>query len=594
MLEEFTLSRRRGGATETRTLKAWGLDEAVHDHRTLGATSAADDELRVSMRLAVDAAWPFLPNDRIELFDSAGVRRYVGWACPPARDVKADAEIASFVFESPMRFLKSTALGDAPIAEYGSDGAITGTVHASLPAVTLNRIFFSESDGTASTLAINMRTQIGLLLAQAKAYGNARGAAPFDYDTTGIPAIIAPEQQASSASVGSCIETVRKFLPGISMVIDYAVRLDGSPAALGDAPVIRFVFVKTIDMDTGAAISPPTLTSSGATATHDLPNDGSLFEQFAPLAQYEQVIGTLGVFFVTEVSVWDGVAGSATQNTFKKEISFYSSTIANGSPVTVFLQMELRKAEWNGERYVDPEVLVNLATLPRLLHMANDRVYYSFQAVANDNGFHWEWLPANLGNLTGAGGELASAFAVFQGIKRDLKSGKVTLTTGTPRARGAGDLQSARAVVMTTAGNKDTGGGLGGDAKYSRDGQEPPKPTTPIAGPAGADAVNPNFSATVATSASPSVVITGTYPNLALEFYLPSGATPTLAIGSVTGGSTADATITGTAPAYVLNLVLPTGAAGQPGPQGEGYPEPPGNGLWARRVTDGVGSWEAL
>jgi len=48
-----------------------------------------------------------------------------------------------------------------------------------------------------------------------------------------------------------------------------------------------------------------------------------------------------------------------------------------------------------------------------------------------------------------------------------------------------------------------------------------------------------------------------------------TGPANTLSIGTVSGGTTADATITGTAPNQNLNLVLPKGDTGQQGPKGD-------------------------
>lgn len=51
----------------------------------------------------------------------------------------------------------------------------------------------------------------------------------------------------------------------------------------------------------------------------------------------------------------------------------------------------------------------------------------------------------------------------------------------------------------------------------------------------------------------------------------PTGATPSITIGTVTTGNPgtqAAASITGTAPNFVLNLTIPTGATGPTGPTG--------------------------
>jgi len=98
--------------------------------------------------------------------------------------------------------------------------------------------------------------------------------------------------------------------------------------------------------------------------------------------------------------------------------------------------------------------------------------------------------------------------------------------------------------------------------------------------PKGDDAALPNFSIGTVDSGNPDVRISGTYPDLSLNFTLQpgndgndglpgiDGLTPSVSIGSVSTGSTSSASMRGATPNLILDLVLQKGDKGDKGDAG--------------------------
>jgi len=70
------------------------------------------------------------------------------------------------------------------------------------------------------------------------------------------------------------------------------------------------------------------------------------------------------------------------------------------------------------------------------------------------------------------------------------------------------------------------------------------------------------------TTATPTVVNSGTAYVAKLDFGLPRGAVNVLTVGTVTTGTTAAVSITGNAPSQTISFVIPRGPAGQDGQDG--------------------------
>jgi hypothetical protein len=100
-----------------------------------------------------------------------------------------------------------------------------------------------------------------------------------------------------------------------------------------------------------------------------------------------------------------------------------------------------------------------------------------------------------------------------------------------------------------------------------------------LVGKDGDNAVNPNFTiGTVASGLTPSVSISGAYPNLALDYVLVSGqdgqdgddaVNPVFNIGTVVAGATPAVTLTGTYPNQSFNFTLQKGEQGEDGENGD-------------------------
>jgi hypothetical protein len=239
--------------------------------------------------------------------------------------------------------------------------------------------------------------------------------------------------------------------------------------------------------------------------------------------------------------------------------------------------------------------VVPTSGVARLLHQAYARTWWRFSASSHSDDFHWTWKPMDLVNVTSAATAHASAYSVIQKVERNLLTGVVTLTTGTPTHRGISDI-SALKQTFTRASEEagESSSGTAGTQTYGmKDKPRPDLSTTTIA-----PTVTVGTTTTLSPGASATVTDGDAGPNVTLNFGIPAGATgaagatPTFSIGTVTGTSgSAAVTLTGTPPAYVLNFTLHDGADGT---NGYGVPTIPAEDeghVYALTWISGVWQW---
>ena len=476
MLAEITLWQKRGSADPVeKSLAAWKLEGTSWTHCIAGGVSQADDSVTAQSSVPVDSTPAFAYGDRMELFQGS-TRLFVGWARTP-KPLGRLQEGFAFRFESPSRFLRS---------DYVMSTLVIDPIAHTYTDIVGSEIVLGLQNGLDSgepvTDRLTVRAQVEAILQFGKDNGNAGGAAPFDFDMTGLTTAVLPEIGRTSASMLSCIDTILTLLPGIRLWWDYAKKLDGTPAGRGDNPVLRCVNTETIDISTGDAIFPPTLTGSGSPTTHTLPNDGSVLKEFTPVPQDERLIRKLTVLFGQEGDPTDFGGGKQGRPII---YTTYVSEVANGSPVEKVVTMQGRAAVWNGTAWVNGETApaVNMA---RLLHQGFDRVWYDVSATTGEqNALHLGWRPCDLLCISGAGSDLAGAYAMIQSITRDLHTGEESITSGAPTKRGVGQLVAVREAARAQSESR------GGGTSY---GMKPPKPGEPGTGtgpmgPAGLKAI---------------------------------------------------------------------------------------------------------
>lgn len=419
MPETFTLSIAGG---EPQTLAALGVDMKASPMLTTGgiwATAKGRDSLEFVCPARIESTPLVTYGQRVELFDGDGTRRFVGWAMTPRPEATPEGERIRYVFEDVTRFLKST------FKQYMYFPSGDGLAGEQITKVVLFRNV-DLADGVVELASIAFDTQIAGLLTWAKTYGNAGGAAPFDFDITGIPTgLHMPETQKESASVLECLDTCMRFMPGLMMRVKY----DGTA---GSNPKICFVNMTTLD-DSGP-VSPPTLAGYDSPVTHTWPNDGSLFTKISADPNDSGLLGKVEIFWVYA----DSSSGTDMQWLWTSE----TSTVDNGSPAVLSLTLQTRSCIWNGSKWILPESISDIlaSKISRQLHMAQDRPWWTFGATFRDGSYHWEVRPGDLACISSAGTALAGAYAIIQGVKRNLATGEVHVQTGAPSTRGAGEL----------------------------------------------------------------------------------------------------------------------------------------------------------
>lgn len=430
-LEEFTLKHFDGDTNPTQTLAAWGADAGRLTLNAVWASKASDDRLVLNLAADVDDTPPFAYAEKVELF-SASTRRFVGWSRTPAPIATPQGERLRCVFESPTRFLQTTYLQPAYYRVLGSNEGHLQSY------IILNRET-SQDEETGATLftPVSLRDQVEALLIYAQTYGDGGSAAPFDYDLTGLPDIEIPMTRRKAPTVMECIEAELRWTPNICMRWDYT-------GTTGSDPVLRFIGVDTINMSTGDAISPPTLSGSGTPTTHTIPNDGTVLTEFDPTPADSQLVRKIKLHWV-----W-----TDSENITTPQFTETESVIENGSPRELVLTVELGSRLWNGTAWAEDHEGVPDNNLARRLHSGFDRVWWQFNAKTHSNDLHWSWRPGDLANISDAGA-LEAAYAVIQSVTRDLFRGTVELSTGAPANRGFGELMLPRRAMGSPAEEKE-------------------------------------------------------------------------------------------------------------------------------------------
>lgn len=449
-LETFTIKKNGGTAA---TLSALSVVSASLTVNSTGAVSASEDSLVLTIQANAETAKLFDENDKVELF-SSGTRRFIGWmSAEPDYLIADDSERQRYRIESPSRYLQSTFKqnwndGDGGVIQYGQ--------------VRLNAE--TESTGPISSLTtIDLKTQIEHILDYAIANGNAGGAAPFDYDTTGIPSTLtAPEIRLTAPTCAACLEECLKWLPGISMRWDHT--------GTGD-PVLRFIQLKTINSSTGAVLDPPTLSGSGSPVTHELANDGTIFEGLNPRPTGEKIHTVELIWQTKTISVLNISLPWAAEQLLAYETE--TSTISNGSIRDISIPIELRGYYFDGTDWTGAEEKP-AEGLARQIHQAYARIWWAFDATTHSDDFHWEFRPGDVVNVTGASTSQAEAYSSIQTIERDLMSGTVRVQTGAPAQRGLGQFTRARKTSKFTAGSVENGSSAGQQTSGKADQKDPP------------------------------------------------------------------------------------------------------------------------
>jgi hypothetical protein len=545
-VEQFTLIR----GEDEKTLAEWGAirESIVLDTGAAGATSQSEDTLSFSVRRAVGAAALFARGDEVELW-CAGVRRFVGYALSARPSATGKKQWQAITFQGPARWLQGTYLQPEVVVQTDGGFSYAGELQS---WVVLNReLILTEEHPFVNSVTI--KAQVEEILAQAKATGNLGGAAPFDYDTCGLPEQVCEAQIASNITFLAAIEKELARVPGATMWWDYAA---------AGLPVLRFT-VMTVTDSAGDLLDPPTLDGSGSPEIHTLPNDGTVLEEFQPETQ-GQLVGKL-------VLNWKYVDDATNLKVIRREIALAN----NGSNIVRHVTLSLLRKTYNGSGWVDPEQPPG-AGIAKLLIAAAAREWWKFNAAVRDissadgvrtQSFHWEWKPGDLANIADAGAELAAAFAVMQRFRRFLGTGRTVLDTGTPAMRG---ITQARAL---------SGGGAPEDKPEAKVGSkqwgfEPPdEGSTPgTNGTNGTDGLNATFDDITVDGGvgTPSVDVVGPDPGNAwtLAFHNlkgEPGAGATVDVSSTTTGEPGtDALVenAGTPENAILRFTIPRGADG--------------------------------
>jgi hypothetical protein len=546
MLPNITLWWKRGTGTPVeQSLAAWGLERPEFTHGTQGGASQSDDIFTAMTTALVDSTPAFAYGDRVELFQG-DTRIFVGWARSPKKLGKMPEGLA-FAFEGPSRFLRSDYRMTGNVLDVG-----TGTYSTLLTSEIVLGLQNGLDAGDPTVNRLTVLQQVTAILEFGQANGDGGSAAPFDIDTTGVPAVTLPEIGKTTSSMLSCLDALFALLPSIRAWWDYTTVLGGGAATRGDRPVLRFVNTETINVTTGAAISPPTLTGGASPTTHTIANDGTTLKEFTPVPQDARLIKTLAVLFGEESDVVDFGDGRQGRPII---YTTFTSTVANGSPIERVVTMMGRSAVWNGTAYANPETAPT-ANLARLLHQGFDRIWYDVSATTGEqSALHLEWRPCDLLCISGAGSDLAGAYAMIQSITRDLYTGEESIESGAPSKRGVGQLVAARLPVARGGGG---GGGPVGDK--NNQGMAKPKPKddgTGVEGPAGA---SPDITAGTLTTHTDFVIEMPLTPPSLINKTLNIKVKPiTLAFGTLgyTGG-TPGGTVTGTwGDGFTLDLLLP-------------------------------------
>ncbi len=237
----------------------------------------------MTVKAKVDAAWTFAPNQRIEVFNSAGARVFVGWARNPKPSLDVQERV-TWEFEDPTRWLDST------FEQAGNFRESAAYVQHLQSEVTL----FRSHDlalGLPVPGSVTVAAQNESILLYAQTFGNAGGAAPFDYDITGVPTDVIPMARKSSATCMDCLTTAEEKIPGLSCHWKYA-------GAVGTNPKLVFVNLETINMTTGALLDPPTLAGADAPIIHTFPNDGTMMLKCAPEPMDRELYGTVKIHWI--------------------------------------------------------------------------------------------------------------------------------------------------------------------------------------------------------------------------------------------------------------------------------------------------------
>ena len=455
----FTVSIN--GATAV-SLASLGVESLSMETRALGATAQSDDALNFVFALGVSAARPFAFMDEIELFDSASDRRFIGYARTAIPDGSADSQRQKQQVWSPSIWLSST------FKDYRNKYNATGYNQERSCQVMINRAASVTGGGIPELSQITVKAQVEKILDYAILTGKGGAAAPFTYDTTGLPEIYVNQDTAESITCEAALERALAQCPGVSKYWDMT--------GTGD-PVLRFVTMTAVDLDTGDLIQPPTLEGSGTPINHEVTfGDGSEVLTAAPVPHEETMIGTFEIEFFTtdeDYTVRDSFDGGVADLPRPSRLMIRrtaSSTVANSSPLTTCIAIHLKGTVWNGASWGNIESLTDdqQDALARMLHSGYATRWWSFNLTsrkvdgATEADFFWERRPGDTMTLAGMGPGPDTAYAVIQSISRVLAgpgAGTVSTQTGPPTMRGLAVLGPRKHQSPPPA---NTGGGTTG------------------------------------------------------------------------------------------------------------------------------------
>ena len=512
--EAITLYRTRGALSQE--LQYWGIRAAKFTHGSLSTTSKVADEFSISICMKVTDAMPFVFGDRIELVNSAGTRFFVGFANEPKPVCTAGEQRVDVTFMSPDWWLQGTYVIN--VNRLRSDNTYEQKQSGE---IVLMRTIGLDGSGNPISTPTTLRAQIQQVITFAQEKGNAGGAAAFTVASDGIaaiPDVYAEERTMRRAPTGQVIDSL---LDGIA---PHVARRWNYAGAIGDAPVMEFVAVNSIGTDESGGsilVDPPTLSGAGSLATHEIPNDGTVFDTEGFSMEPANVL----------IHSYQLAMQSQSTDTVPRILvpGSPASVIENGSPIDWVEPVTLRGPLWDGKNgtYTAPEAVPTPPTsglsLTQLAHQPYARRWWNVRANLRQQSLRWDLWPANMVRITN-GGDAAAKWTVIQSITRDFATNKVSITSGNARPRGMLDkivgIGISRPNVTGNKEPRDNGGG----AQYGKKdgGAQHPPGTGPAGTPATCDC-DPEVTA-LAYGASPTVENEGTTTNAFFKFSLPPGA----------------------------------------------------------------------
>lgn len=377
---------------ETKTLQEWGFHAAQMD----SDGSGRDVLTLVAERTPQEGAL-FAMHAAVQLLDNDGAVRLDGIVRLPRGKASGTVRSQTYIVEGVLSWKMGRRMF-RQLWNLASVDTTTGTVSYTTELLT-RLVLFKNKDGEK----LNLKEQVEEILEYAQGLG-----IDFDYDTSCLPEVQPQPDEQLDLRIWDALETALAWAPEVSRYVDYS----------GARPKLYFARAAAID---GIEVDVPD--EAGFELRSLNLND---LEDYEYDPRDDLLVPTVRINYLRPVKTIVDTGETRVPLAITRD----TSTVANGAYGESESTVLMSTIHWNGAIFVSEDETAPASGLAKSLHEGFARLAFELRFRRPLVAMEWDYKPGELWNISGAGSNEATAFAVCQTVSRDLGNCMVSIRTG--------------------------------------------------------------------------------------------------------------------------------------------------------------------